>query len=107
MKLRGNFLLFHCVEFLTGILLVFLFKWFGDVGLIGIILYFVALLLTGKKKLDEREIFLGYKINNWESIVIGTSTAIIYFYFPAVNWFYALTSISLISRGLIGFFILK
>ncbi len=107
MNVRGNYLLFYTIEFLTGILLIVLCNLFGDFGLIGLLIFFLALILTAKSEPDEREIFLTYKINNWESIVIGISMAVIYFYFPSANWFYALLSISLIARGIIGFLTFK
>lgn len=103
MNLRGNYTLFYFVEFLTGILLIFLFSSFGDIGLIGLLLFFITLILTQKKEPDEREIFLTYKIGSIEGVVIGAAMAMIYFKFPDVNWFYALISIALISRGIIGY----
>lgn len=103
MTLRGNYKLFYLVEFFTGILLFFLFYFFGDFGLLGLILFFSALILTQKKDPDEREIFLSYKISSFEGVIIGAAMAIIYFKFPTINWFHALLYISLISRGVIGF----
>lgn len=104
MQVRGNYKLFYFTEFITGILLIFLFHFFGDYGLIGIILFYIGLVLTQKTNPDEREIFLSYKINSFEGIVIGITMAIIYFKFPDVNWFYWLLCSSTISRGIIGFF---
>jgi len=95
------------VEFLTGILLIILFNLFGDIGLVGIIFFFIALVLIQKKEPDEREILLSYKIGSFEAPIIGAAMALIYFYFPVINWFYALLSISLLSRGVIGFLVFK
>jgi hypothetical protein len=92
---------------MTGILLIILFGAWGDFGLIGLLLFFIALILTQKKEPDEREIFLTYKIGSLEGIVIGTAMAIIYFKFPDINWFYALITIALISRGIIGYVTFK
>ena len=107
MKLRGNYELFYLIELITGVLLIFLFNMFGDFGLLGLAIFFVGLLLAQKKEPDEREIFLTYKIGSLEGVVIGAAMAIIYFKFPAVNWFYALFSIALISRGIIGYLTFK
>lgn len=107
MKLRGNYELFYFSEFITGVLLIFLFSMFGDIGLVGLILFFIALILTQKKDPDEREISLIYKIGSLEGVVIGTAMAIIYFKFPDLNWFHAIFSIALISRGLIGYLTFK
>ena len=107
MMLRGNYKLFYLVEFLTGLLLILLFNQFGDFGLFGLILFFIALFLTQKAKPDEREIFLIYQISSFEGIIIGTSIAVIYFFFPDINWFYSLICISLITRGIIGFITFK
>ncbi len=107
MKLRGNFLLLSVTEFLTGILLIILFSNWGDYGLIGMVPYLIILVLTMKKDMDEREIFLAYKINNYESIILGTAMGVIYFFFPAVNWFYTLFIVSFLSKGIIGFITFK
>lgn len=103
MKIRGNYKLFYLIELITGIILIFSFSVFGDKGLFVLILFFIGLFLTQKLNPDEREIQLNFQINTYESIVIGIAMGIIYFLFPTLNWFYALISISLISRGIIGF----
>jgi len=107
MTLRGNYKLFYLVEFLTGLLLIILFKLFGDLGLVGLILYFIALSLTQKKEPDEREILLSYKIGSYGTPIFGAAMAVIYFYFPVINWFYALLCVSLIARGAIGLMVFK
>jgi len=61
MKVRGNFILFYFIELLAGILTLILFYFFGDIGLLGIILFFIGLGLTMKKDFDEREVYLSYK----------------------------------------------
>ena len=103
MKLRGNYKLFYFTEFFTGILLIFLFSFFGNIGLVGISIFFLALILTQKKNPDEREIFLMYKINTYDGIIVFIAITVIYFHFPSINWFYALIDVSLISRGVIGY----
>ena len=107
MNIRGNYNLFYVLEFITGILLIVLFNFYGDFGLLGLILFMIALVMTQKTNPDEREVYLIYKIGGYEGIIIGAAMTIIYFKFPEINWFYALLSISLISRGLIGYFTFK
>lgn len=104
MKIRGNYLLFYIMEIFAGILLYILLINFGDLGLIGIILFFIGILVIQKKDPDEREIYLIYKTGSYEGVIIGAAMAIIYFKFPEVNWFYSLLCISLIARGVIGYF---
>ena len=102
MTLRGNFIAFYVMELLTGILLIFLFNFFGDIGLLGLAVFFLALVLTMKKDLDEREIYMSYKINSYEGALIGAVMAITYFKFPEANWFYVFLISALIIRGIIG-----
>ena len=104
MVLKGNYRLFYFVEFITGILLVILFSMFGDYGLFGLGLFFIALFLTQKSDPDEREIYLNYKVSALEGVIIGAAMTIIYFKFPDVNWFYSLLYISMITRGLLGIY---
>jgi len=102
MTLRGNFLAFYTIELLTGILLAILFYFFGDFGLVGLVLFFIGMALTMKKDFDEREIYMSYKINSYEGIIIGAVMAIVYFKFPHANWFYVFLVTALIARGIIG-----
>ena len=87
MKIRGNYSLFYILELVTGILLILLLNAFGDIGLIGLIIFFISLLITQKTDPDEREVYLIYKIGSYEGVIIGAAMALIYFKFPAVNWF--------------------
>lgn len=102
MTLRGNLRAFYFIELCTGILLAVLFYFFGDFGLIGIVLFFIGMALTMKKDFDEREIYLSYKINSYEGIFIGAVMAVTYFKFPDANWFYIFLVTASIVRGIIG-----
>lgn len=102
MTLRGNFMAFYLIELITGILIAFLFYFFGDIGLVGLALFFIGMGLTMKKEFDEREIFISYKINSYEGAFIGAVMAITYFKFPEANWFYVFIVSALVIRGIIG-----
>ena len=56
MGLRGNFTAFYFIELFSGILTAVLLYFLGDLGLIGLALFFAGMALTMKKDLDEREI---------------------------------------------------
>lgn len=101
MKIRGNNLLFFIIEFIAGVLVFFLTKAFGDVGLWGLALFFVGLILT-RNVPDEREMILIYKVSALEGFFLGAVMAVIYFYIPDYNWFYGFISFALIIRGILG-----
>ena len=107
MTLRGNFLAFYTIEVLSGILVAILFHFFGDIGLLGLGLFFLGMALTMKKDFDEREVYMSYKINSYEGTIIGAIMAITYFKFPEANWFYVFMVSALIVRGIIGIIAFK
>lgn len=102
MTLRGNFTAFYIIELLSGILTAVLFYFLGDLGLLGLILFFIGMALTMKKDVDEREMYLSYQINSYEGMIIGAVMAVTYFKFPEANWFYVFMVSALIVRGTIG-----
>ncbi len=103
MEIRGNNLLFFGVELCTGILIfVFTLLW-GDIGLLGFILFLCGLILVRAKSIpDERETKLIFKASSLELVVLGAVMAVIYLKFPNYNWFHGFISFGMISRGLIG-----
>ena len=107
MSLRGNFLAFYAIELLTGILLAILFYFFGDIGLVGLVLFFIGLALTLRPNVDEREVLMSYQISSYEGIVLGFVMTITYFKFPQANWFYVFMVTALIARGIIGIIAFK
>ena len=107
MTLRGNFTAFYFIELLSGILTAVLFYFLGDIGLLGLLLLFTGLILTMKKEVDEREVYMSYKISSYEGIFIGVILAITYFKFPEANWFYVFIVSALIIRGTIGLIAFK
>jgi len=107
MSLRGNFLAFYAIELLTGILLAILFYFFGDIGLAGLVLFFIGLALTLKPNVDEREVLMSYQISSYEGIALALVMTITYFKFPEANWFYVFMVTALIVRGIIGIIAFK
>ena len=101
MKIRGNNVLFFVVEVISGILVLFLTNLYGDIGLLGMIPFFIVLILT-RNIPDERETVLLFKASALHASFLGAIMAIIYFKFPEFNWFYGYLSFGMITRGLIG-----
>jgi hypothetical protein len=101
MKLRGNHVLFFILELASGLATFAGTLLWGDLGLLGLALFFAAMIVTHKQP-DEREMMLLYKATALEACAMGAIMAIIYFRFPAYNWFHGFVSFGLITRGLIG-----
>jgi len=104
MNIRGNRILFFSMELLSGIITFAATLLYGDTGLLGMALFFIAMFLIHRMP-DERELTLIYKATALETSVLGAIMAIIYLKFPAYNWFHGFISFGLITRGLIGLFI--
>ena len=105
MSLRGNYILFHWLTALSGALIVALCALVGDWGLFGFALFLLAMILTNKRNPDEREMQLTYKVQSIQSIPIGVILALIYLFFPSVNWFHAFFGFGLLSQGVVGIII--
>ncbi len=101
MKIRGNNTLFFSIEVISGILVFILTLSFGDIGLLGLILFFAGLIAT-RDIPDEREMGLLFKASALHASLLGAIMAIIYFKFPGFNWFHGFISFGLITRGLLG-----
>ena len=101
MKIRGNNVLFFVIEVISGILVLILTNLYGDIGLLGMIPFFIGLILI-RNMPDEREMFLLFKASALHASFLGAIMAIIYFRFPGFNWFYGYLSFGMITRGLIG-----
>jgi len=104
MNIRGNRILFFSMELLSGIITFAATLLYGDTGLLGMALFFIAMFLIHRMP-DERELTLIYKATALETSILGAIMAIIYLKFPAYNWFHGFISFGLITRGLIGLFI--
>ena len=101
MKIRGNNILFFVIEVISGILVLILTNLYGDIGLLGLILFFIGLILTFSIP-DEREMVLLFKASALHASFLGAIMAIIYFKFPGFNWFYGYLSFGMLTRGSIG-----
>ena len=101
MKLRGNNTLFFGTELIAGILVFVLTLMLGDIGLLGLILFFAGLIAT-RNIPDERETNLIYKASSLHGVFLGAILAIIYMRFPGYNWFHGFISFGLITRGSLG-----
>lgn len=106
MRLRKNYPLFYFLEVLSGILILILTQQFGNWGLLGSALFFLALILTQGNP-DEREMAFMYRINSYHGAFMGAVMAILYFKFPQFNWFYGVISFGAIIRGVIGMIVFK
>jgi len=104
MQLRGNYVLFFWIEVMAGVLTLLLTRLYGDWGLLGALPFFIGLVVTQKKNPDEREMQLVYRAQAMESIPTAAVLGLIYFLALPWNWFHALVSVSMISRGTFGLF---
>ena len=102
MNTRGNQTLFYWITTVSGIVtLIACFLW-GDIGLAGMLIFFVGLALTLMTNLDERELQLTHKVQSLEAIPVAAALGLIYVAFPAVNWFHAFIGIGLLAHGVLG-----
>jgi hypothetical protein len=101
MKLEGNHLFTYRMELLAGLVVLIATWLWGDIGLLGMAIFFGALVLTHRQP-DEREMILHYKISALETGAIGAIMGAIYVFAPTYNWFHGLVGFSMVSRGLIG-----
>lgn len=102
MNIRGNQNLFYWATTISGVVTIIACALWGDIGLAGMLIFFLALALTVKTNLDERELQLTHKIQSLEGIPVAAALGLIYVAFPAVNWFHAFIGIGLLSRGVLG-----
>ena len=104
MKFRGNYILMFVVQFLSGFWTYYACVKFGLVGVgYGFIPFLIVLLLVQTKHTpDERELSLVHKTDSAKGIVIAVLMAIVYLWFPDLNWFYLFVANISIVRGAIG-----
>jgi hypothetical protein len=104
MTLRGNFQLFFVFEIAAGIATFALCYLFGDIGLLGLSLFFLGMIITMNPKPDEREIQLIFKAGNIKNILVIVVMGLIYYYSLPLNWFHVLVSSALFFRGSFGLY---
>ena len=105
MKLKGNNYWFFSMVLLSGIIAYPLMLKFGAVKgiLLSFIPFFIGLITTHYKyKTDERDMQLAHRIDSYSSILLTIVMAIIYLYFPSLNWFFVFIASAGISRGISG-----
>lgn len=108
MKLKGNYFLFFTLQFVSGIIAYPLLVKFGlFLGIFLSFLPFLAGLITThvNYKPDERDMQLIHKTDSFHSMLVMVAMAIIYLYFPSINWFFALYAGISIFRGATGLII--
>lgn len=104
MTLRGNYVFMFSIQFLSGFVTYYSCIQFGLVGVaIGFIPFMLALLLVQVRHVaDERELALIHKTDSAQGIVIAALMAIVYLWFPDLNWFYLFVASISIVRGALG-----
>ncbi len=108
MRLKGNYYWFFALQLVSGIIAYPLMVKFGL--LLGILLSFlpflVGLITTHVNyKPDERDLQLIHKTDSFKSMLLVVAMALIYLYFPLINWFFAMYAGISIFRGVTGLII--
>ena len=104
MTLKGNYQFMFIGQLLAGILAYLAMLKFGTIGIIiGFIPFLFALIAVHKRHIpDERETSLIQKTDSLQGIVVTLIMAMVYMYFPQLNWFYVFVASISIVRGIIG-----
>lgn len=104
MKIRGNYVFMFVIQFLSGFWTYYACVTFGLIGVIyGIVPFIIALVtVQWKHRPDERELALIHKTESAQGIVIAVLMAVVYMWFPELNWFYLFVANISIVRGAIG-----
>ena len=105
MTLKGNYLWMFAMQLFSGIIAYPLMVKLGLVAgiLISFIPFLIGMVTTHwHYKSDERDMQLVYKTDTIQSIFLVIAMALIYLYFPGINWFFALVAGVSILRGITG-----
>ena len=108
MKLKGNYFWLFTSQLISGIIVYPLMVKFGVfLGIVLAFLPFLAGLITTHVNYepDERDMQLIHKTDSFQSILLMVAMALIYLYFPSINWFFALCAGISIFRGVTGIII--
>ena len=108
MIFRGNHIWMFSMQLFSGIIAYPLMAKLGLVA--GILISFVPFLLGmitthWHYQADERDMQLVYKTDTFSSIFLVVAMAMIYLYFPGINWFFAFVAGISIFRGITGIFV--
>ncbi len=107
MKVRGNYNILFIGQIISGIITYFACVQFDLWGiLIGIIPFLTVMFAVqiGHTP-DEREIEILHKSNSYEGMILASIMALVYMFFPSVNWFFILVASISIVRGVLGLFL--
>ncbi len=105
MKLKGNFFLFFSTQLVSGLIAYPLLVKFNLLTgmLLSIIPVFIGMIATRTNyKSDEREFRLISIVDSFTLYILIFVMLLIYHYFPAINWFFAMYTIAGLLRGIIG-----
>ena len=104
MNFKGNYVFMFVIQFLSGFWTYFACVTFGLIGVIyGIIPFIVAMLMVqiGYEP-DERELSLIHKTESIQGVIIAILMAVVYMWFPDVNWFFVFVAAISVVRGATG-----
>jgi len=93
---------FYWAAAISGIVTLAACALWGDIGLAGMLIFFIGLAMVFKPVLDEREMQLTHKVQSFEAIPVSMVLGLIYVVFPEVNWFHTYVGVGLFARGALG-----
>lgn len=104
MKFKGNYVFLFVIQFLGGFWTYYACITFGLVGVAyGTLPFIIAMLFVQVGYVpDERELSLIYKTESIQGIVLAVLMAIVYIWYPELNWFYVFASGLSVIRGATG-----
>lgn len=104
MKLRGNYVFMFLIQMVGGFWTYFACVKFGLLGVgYGFLPFLVAMILVQvKHEPDERERSLIQQTESIQGIILAVLMAVIYIWFPELNWFYVFVASISVIRGATG-----
>jgi hypothetical protein len=101
---KGNYVFLFGIQFLSGFWTYYACVHFGLIGVgYGFIPFLLAMILVQPGyEPDERELSHIHKTDSIQGIVVATLMAIVYIWFPGLNWFYVFVSSISVIRGAVG-----
>jgi hypothetical protein len=97
----------YAIQAISGIVMWFASQKWGINGVaISVVPVIIANpLIMARYKPDERDLQLSHEINGYSGSGIGIIAAIIYLFFPELNWYFTLMASAIVLRGIIGILI--
>ena len=93
------------MEFLSGILAYPLMSYLGMMPgiIIAMIPFLIGIITTNAGyRADERDLQLIHRTDSYHIILVAVAMALIYLYFPGINWFFSFIAAIGIFRGVCG-----